>query len=561
MLYSLRKRGNFEFNTNSTINNGQLIVIRRPNPKFERDATDFIACHICYGMYLRTCSRQHKCQRKLVKGERSAIYLSRMVEGRIHVKASAILQKILSRTKEDEISNLIKFDWLLIELGNEMSEAYDYHKHHKLVRSRLRLLGRMLMQLKRIQPEVTDFASLYDPKHCDSVIEAIRAVAEFRTADRLFKYPYNATKTVTEVKRVAKILNDHCIENHNKALKEQVNDFLSLFSSRAVNRINKLAMNTIIKMKRMKNDVLPTDDDIQKFSRFLDEKRKECFESLKVCPMDESCVDKWIALSEITMVSLILFCRRRVGEMENTDVSDFLQRKRTENSKDQRFQALSKKGKERVSRYSRMLIRGKLNHTVPILLQTDEEKCLELIMSYRNAAGVASDNNLLFALPSAADSLTPRYIGGCHIVKKFSELCGAENPETLRGTKFRKHFANFCANERVDDNTITDVAKFMGHSVLIHKNTYRGNELNREIGRMSELLEGAVGSQVTGDVDDGDIDDGVFDGDTENNDPTPFMDVEETQVNIAFVGSEISSKRKRKREAEDGFIPSEYKLE
>lgn len=60
----------------------------------------------------------------------------------------------------------------------------------------------------------------------------------------------------------------------------------------------------------------------------------------------------------------------------------------------------------------------------------------------------------------------------------------------------RKHFANFCATKRITDNTLTDVAQFMGHGIDIHKKTYRGNALDRQVARISELLEESSGQSI-----------------------------------------------------------------
>lgn len=49
----LRKRGNFEYNTNADVNTGQLIVSRRPTTNSCKTATDFIACSKCKGFFAK----------------------------------------------------------------------------------------------------------------------------------------------------------------------------------------------------------------------------------------------------------------------------------------------------------------------------------------------------------------------------------------------------------------------------------------------------------------------------------------------------------------------------
>lgn len=433
--------------------------------------------------------RQHKCLRKVIKGDRCAAQLNRMTEGRIHERATNELHEITSVMHDDPIANLAKYDWLLIVYGNELSEQYGFQPHHKIVRSRLRMLSRLLLQLRQIEPEITDFASLYHPKYCDAVIEAIRVSTGFGSSTRQFKTPWSATKSVTEVKRVGRVLTEEFISKSNKDLKEQTNDFLSLFRSRSAIRVNKLAKTTINSMKRHTDETLPSEDDIRHFKQFLDEKRQQYFETLKKAFTFKD----WLNLSEVTMVSLLFFNRRRVGELENATVLEYTTRKKvTSDNKHQSFKALSSDAKERVKRYSRMRVRGKRDSTVPILLTEDMEKCVDLLLHYRDAAGIAKENDLLFARPSI-NTRIKSFIRGSATVNKLSTLCGAVGAETLRGTKFRKHFATFCATKEINDNTLTDVANFMGHSPFVHTKNYRGNELNREVARMSQLLEEAVG--------------------------------------------------------------------
>ncbi|XP_037051789.1 uncharacterized protein LOC119085479 [Bradysia coprophila] len=485
---AIKKIGNSEHNSNPKLNKNLIIPSRRSNAKYNRKASDLDVCYECLGTYFKKSIAKHVCSRKVIKGDRSSAQLNRLVAGRIHERASASLHDITSVMLDDDIANTAKYDCLLVVYGNELCEQFGYEPHHKIVRDRLRMLSRLLVQLKRIEPDITDFASLYHPKYCDVVLEAIREDSGFRSSDRQFQKPWNATKSVTEVKRVGRVLSEECISKQNKELKEQTNDFLALFQSRAAIRVNKLARTTIITRIRNKEEDLPTDDDIQHFQRFLDKKRKQHFDDLK----NEYTFAKWINLSEVTMVSLILFNRRRVGELENALTSEYTKRRRVTNKNDQLFRALTAEGKERVERYSRMNVRGKLENRAPIMLDPELEECVDIILYYRDKAGVPKENDLLFALP-AINNRKKSHLMGSSTVAKLSVQCEADNPKTLRGTKFRKHFATFCATKELNDNILTDVAKYLGHSLLIHKEIYRGNDLNREVARMSALFEEASG--------------------------------------------------------------------
>ncbi|KAG5875285.1 hypothetical protein JTB14_035926 [Gonioctena quinquepunctata] len=54
----IRKKGNYIFNTNKNYNDGELIVSRRPNPKFTRNALHYIACEPTVAFTLGTLLKQ-----------------------------------------------------------------------------------------------------------------------------------------------------------------------------------------------------------------------------------------------------------------------------------------------------------------------------------------------------------------------------------------------------------------------------------------------------------------------------------------------------------------------
>lgn len=87
-------------------------------------------------------------------------------------------------------------------------------------------------------------------------------------------------------------------------------------------------------------------------------------------------------------------------------------------------------------------------------------------------------------------------------MRKFSVECGAKNSERLRGTKLRKHIATACIALNLSENDIFDLANFMGHRESIHKSFYRQPIVNREILKISKLLEAAQGVDEEDESDD-----------------------------------------------------------
>lgn len=86
MIDSIRKMGNFKFNTNSVLNTGQLLVCRRPNEKTNKTATDFIACMKCKGFFAKSTIRHHSriCLKKDFQKNKSIMIMRRKITRRIH---------------------------------------------------------------------------------------------------------------------------------------------------------------------------------------------------------------------------------------------------------------------------------------------------------------------------------------------------------------------------------------------------------------------------------------------------------------------------------------------
>ncbi|KAJ6642612.1 Protein obstructor-E [Pseudolycoriella hygida] len=164
-----------------------------------------------------------------------------------------------------------------------------------------------------------------------------------------------------------------------------------------------------------------------------------------------------------------------------------------ENTNPQLFGSLSKEAKEVVRCYSRMKVRGKKNRTVPVLLNQSMEAKLNLLISHREEAGIPQKNKYLFAMPpSPIEDIVVVKAGVT--LKKFAELSGAENPSRINGTNLRKQLATMCVSLKLDDSEVADVADFMGHAELVHRNSYRQNTIDRQVVKMSQWLEAALGN-------------------------------------------------------------------
>ncbi|VEN59208.1 unnamed protein product [Callosobruchus maculatus] len=141
--------------------------------------------------------------------------------------------------------------------------------------------------------------------------------------------------------------------------------------------------------------------------------------------------------------------------------------------------------------YVRFLIRGKLGKGVPVMLNESHLKDLKLILQLRSKANISSENPFLFGI---SGSTNYSHLSATELMNQYSVLCGAEKPDTLRGTKLRKHLATKCATMELKTVEIQDIANYMGYHEKIHINHYRLPNATKDITRMSSILESALGT-------------------------------------------------------------------
>lgn len=267
----LRKESNFIYNTSSLFNAGDLIVSRRPS-KVNKPASAFTCCPKCKGFFSKNGIRHHfrKCNKKSIG--KKLLILSRKVQARIHNKASDTVRNVIFPVlRDDNVCRVIRYDELVILHANKLCRKYRNQRHHDVIRAELRLLGRFLISIRNFNPNITDFASIYQPRHYDSCLLASKDVAQFDSDNNTFKAPSIATRLGGLLKKLGNLLITEYIKQDNDDLKNVVH-FLQLLEENYGTLINKIAKKTVSKSKRHDEDELPDMEDIQKLYNYLQEK-------------------------------------------------------------------------------------------------------------------------------------------------------------------------------------------------------------------------------------------------------------------------------------------------
>ncbi|XP_033096323.1 uncharacterized protein LOC117100634 isoform X2 [Anneissia japonica] len=192
----------------------------------------------------------------------------------------------------------------------------------------------------------------------------------------------------------------------------------------------------------------------------------------------------------MVLTQLILFNRRRQGEVSKIRLSDFVNN--------------CKKGEESVTdipltewekALSKVLWRveivGKRGRTVPLLISEDMKNNIDLLIKNRGEV-VNEDNVFLFPVVGSLN-----HIRGCDALRKYAEACGCKKPELIRSTRLRKHIATVSQIMNLKDNELDVLANFLGHDVRVHREYYRLPNATVQVAKVSKLLMALENGSIT----------------------------------------------------------------
>ncbi|XP_026234162.1 uncharacterized protein LOC113174397 isoform X2 [Anabas testudineus] len=225
--------------------------------------------------------------------------------------------------------------------------------------------------------------------------------------------------------------------------------------------------------------LLPFAEDVKKMHQYLDIKRVECQTKLK----DELRRKHWVELAKITLCDVILFNRRREGEVSKMSLNAFTLRDTSSTHPDVEL-ALSDLEKKLCKHFQRIEIRGKHGRKVPILLTPDILTSMELLVKTRRSCDVLDENPFMFGRPQ-----TLSYFRGSDVIRQIAQTCGAEHPEALSSTKLRKHMATMSKVLNLKDNEMDDLVDILGRvHIRVRRQYYRLPEGTLQLAKISKVL-------------------------------------------------------------------------
>lgn len=479
----IRNKGNYAHNAN-VIKSGDGVLVPFKRPKEEMKSEDFMHCAYCQGLFtrkvlwrhIRSCALRPESVR--LKPGKNRVQSFCTYLGGVPSNIGKQLWGIISAMNPGPITDLVKNDSVITELGQHLlNKGGTSLRNQQCVREKMRELARLLYNARKYTT-LKKMEELIDPKNYMETVRAVQFTCGFDSERSVFKIPSLANKLGNSLVKVSKLLKAQGLIWNNSELVRKATAFQDVHQEKWNELISATALRNIRESKWNVPTLMPFTEDVQKLHAHLNQIQDECCCSLS----ESSSTEAWIKLTKSLLAQIILFNRRREGEVASMPLAAFLSRDTSDQHQDVDW-ALTEVEKKLCQHFSRIVTRGKRGRPVPILLTPKMLSALELLVKLREACGVLKDNLYLFARPEAMT-----HFRGSDCLRDFARACGAKCPRSLTSTKLRKHAATLSTVLNMTNTEMDQLATFLGHDIRIHREFYRLPEKTLQLAKISKVL-------------------------------------------------------------------------
>ncbi|XP_073690489.1 uncharacterized protein [Garra rufa] len=484
LLTKIRNMGNYHHNI-SVLSTGKGVIVPKRQATYHSTSHDYLPCKFCYAMYVKTdLWRHHKRCKLQVK---DCMPVNRKVQASCSLllpmdcTVSSGLKKMIEDMTYDAVTQVVKSDQLILSLGERMFlRNGEVPRYRADIRNKMRELARLLMTARKFDKGIVTLKDLINPGKFNTVLESVKIMTGFDRSTNRFSVPSTALKLRHSLVKVSHILQGEALRQEDDALKSRAEHFSKLIELEWTIHVSSNALKTLYQKKWNSPQMLPLAEDIKKLQDHL-----KCLEETnKEALTDHPSQRSWSDLSQVTLTQLILFNRRREGEVSRMEIQTYLQRNNYQ-MQDEILESLSAFEKKLCENLTRVEVRGKRGRKVPILLPANVKESVDLLIKTREHVGISSSNPYIFARPFYGSQESIR---GCDCLKRYAESCGAKNPENITSTKLRKHVATVSQLLNLQTHDLDQLATFMGHDIEVHREFYRLPEETLQMAKVGRIL-------------------------------------------------------------------------
>jgi len=488
LIAKLRNLGNHRNNCKvAKTGEGVFVVAHRPKQAVTYDK--YIPCRYCFGYYAKTSMWKHKCP--FAPMTDSGAKVPRVRKGAENLLSgegnagSVGFAGLMASMRNDDIGTLAAKDSLILKLGQSLCRKFGGDREQfNYVRSKMRQSALLLIELRKSSDKsMLTMSDFIHPSRFSEVAAAAKHVAGFKDDSSEYRAPSSALRSGAVIRRLAEIKQAEALERCDQEVAERCVEFLKLCQIKWPNEVSCVALRNITDRKRSGVSFVPLTEDVVKLNTFLNA------EATSLAPTVATDASAFMAMTQVVLAKVILFNRKRQGEVSKATVDDYKKKGKAQNSDAEL--SLTEFERSLLKVFERVEIRGKRGRTVPILLTEEVVSWIDILVAAR-ITFVSANNPYLFA--SNGDH---SHFRGSDVLRKFSVDCGAKKPELLTSTRLRKQIASLAQVVSLKENELDSLATFMGHDLRIHTQFYRLPLDVMQIARISKLFLAAEQGNIS----------------------------------------------------------------
>ncbi|KAK3553019.1 hypothetical protein QTP86_031221 [Hemibagrus guttatus] len=313
--------------------------------------------------------------------------------------------------RQDEVSFHIRADSLICKYGESLYAKHGRVKsRHQYIAQRMRELGRFMLVAKDMDKSVKFLEDLCVPSKFPFVVNVAKRLTQFSPGKNEYGKPSTAVKIGFCLKGAVEVLIGQTLMNDDDLAEKKAKKFFELLEKNWRNSVSVTAHQTIQENRWNKQDDIPLTKNVIALRNHLrmleDEARRELTQQMNL--------GAYKSLNETVLAQVIIFNKRREGEASRLTL-DTYKKASTSAINEDIYETLSPLEKELSKLLTRIEIRGKRGKKVPVFLTERMKDSIELLVKWREEAGIPAENPYLFARPGVMTN-----IRGCDCLRKYA---------------------------------------------------------------------------------------------------------------------------------------------
>ncbi|ESO84729.1 hypothetical protein LOTGIDRAFT_168393 [Lottia gigantea] len=315
--------------------------------------------------------------------------------------------------------------------------------------------------LHKLQTELRNEGNhQHNLQHFDRVVECALKTCE-EDEEQELRNPSTALKLSFDVDKLCTIKLGLCMRTRDERGKQDSIDFKNLIQLEWKTKVTRLAQATLQDGFYNKAKCLLYPEDIVKVSAYLVKELKEIDLSKETEVYQEVII--------LTQCRLLLFNRRRPGELESLSIASYLNKPGLDEREVDLRKDLTKFEQMLLSSQELVEIRGKTGRKVPVIIPSECIKMLEFLSNpeIRLKSNINKENQYMFANTGSGVIRAGESLNN---VKERLELRGSSR---ILATNLRKHTATISQIVNLTDQELKNLCRHLGHTQRVHENHYR----------------------------------------------------------------------------------------